>query len=831
MKKLIQLAGVALLTLQLCALSCTAQTTTVINLPANPVTAAILQPATIVAGATNAFGTSNSPLSQLQDGTANVPLPYDCTRPSNSCYWLTSNPAVATISQVGLATGVSAGTATITYTSLVAGYAVTGSALLTVSAAPLIQIPTCATPPCALPPGTNGVAYSFTAVATGGTLPYTWSVSSGSFSACGVSLNASTGVISGTATTGSCTATLTVTDNSGGGDPPASIAVTLSITSTSMCGPPNYSCSSNSTAVIQTPAPPFNTSSSNGTTCVAGTSNGTGNGLLNSIGYDTSINPSGVDPYVRVSDCTQLSGQSVQATPTGGDNDEASNCAERTDTSTDCASATLHYILGIYGGVPFVEGIQKNGSGIYQVVAPFPSSSGSSQIPPPRGASAFSNQNHLILFMEAANSTCSGCSGDPTIYQLTLDGGTGHTPTTSESVLYDVGANCSPLPNGITFGQAYSGGFSHDYLDNKFTFDVSSVQILNLGVDTISVTNGSTAFTISGPSLLPPNGADAYATAKVNGVSYIIASGNTTTTGNFTTPYTGSTGSGVSVQIVGGQGSGIYQIEVQLSPAGCAVKNLYTGTSVGSGALASTATGTLDSGCVGMHIHDSFMVRDGSYTQVSGASTGTGCGTQSIFPQFGTLHEVVCSGTVAGSGLNLCVGGHDAFGWHNIVITQNPAFVSFPPQNANSATPFAVFGNIPISGATANCQNHFSWRNATSGDTQPIIFGSDNNNYSTSGTTSTYGYPTMNEIGALFSNGTIRRFGHNFILGPGNGSGCGTANVGPFDNLANLFQGADGIGYEDQSGHFWIQTTSFLGQFGKDAKGYTRTDLVLVQQQ
>ncbi|HTW61905.1 MAG TPA: putative Ig domain-containing protein [Terracidiphilus sp.] len=48
--------------------------------------------------------------------------------------------------------------------------------------------------------GTEGVAFSQTMVASGGTPPYTWSVSSGSLPA-GLTLNASTGVISGTPTT------------------------------------------------------------------------------------------------------------------------------------------------------------------------------------------------------------------------------------------------------------------------------------------------------------------------------------------------------------------------------------------------------------------------------------------------------------------------------------------------------------------------------------------------------------------------------------------------------------------------------------------------------
>jgi hypothetical protein len=78
--------------------------------------------------------------------------------------------------------------------------------------------PTPPTPPSvgtsSLPGGTTGVAYSATLSATGGTTPYSWSVSSGSLPA-GLSLGAATGIISGTPTAaGSSTFTVRVTDSS-----------------------------------------------------------------------------------------------------------------------------------------------------------------------------------------------------------------------------------------------------------------------------------------------------------------------------------------------------------------------------------------------------------------------------------------------------------------------------------------------------------------------------------------------------------------------------------------------------------------------------------------
>ncbi|MGZ5018005.1 MAG: DUF4082 domain-containing protein [Methylobacter sp.] len=132
--------------------------------------------------------------------------------------WSSSAATVATVNSTGLATGLTAGSSTITATS----GSVNGNTTLTVNAAPLTITST-----SPLPNGTLNAAYPATTLTeSGGTSPYTWSIT-GSMPA-GLSLNASTGVISGTPTAlGTSNFTAKVTD---GASPAATATKPLSIT-------------------------------------------------------------------------------------------------------------------------------------------------------------------------------------------------------------------------------------------------------------------------------------------------------------------------------------------------------------------------------------------------------------------------------------------------------------------------------------------------------------------------------------------------------------------------------------------------------------------------
>ena len=177
----------------------------------------------ILSGATQQFTATGT----YSDGsTRNV---------TSQATWTSSNTGVATINAGGLATGVSVGTTTISAT--LAG--VVGSTTLTVQPAQLVITTT------SLPTGVVNVAYTGTLTAANGTLPYTWSLASGSLPS-GLTLNMASGVITGRPTaSGIFSFTAQVRDT---GNPIQTATKPLSITITSTSTPTVVTIWSSTTA-------------------------------------------------------------------------------------------------------------------------------------------------------------------------------------------------------------------------------------------------------------------------------------------------------------------------------------------------------------------------------------------------------------------------------------------------------------------------------------------------------------------------------------------------------------------------------------------------------
>jgi hypothetical protein len=129
--------------------------------------------------------------------------------------WTVSAGSLPVGLTLGANTGIISGTpqlpgsATFTVTATDVNK-ITGQAAYTLTVSGPVTITT-----TSLPDGTIGTAYSQTLAATGGTTPYTWAVTTGTLPA-GLTLAASTGIISGTPTAAAISSfTVTVTDAGG----------------------------------------------------------------------------------------------------------------------------------------------------------------------------------------------------------------------------------------------------------------------------------------------------------------------------------------------------------------------------------------------------------------------------------------------------------------------------------------------------------------------------------------------------------------------------------------------------------------------------------------
>lgn len=184
-------------------------------------------PALTVSTSSLAAGTMGSAYNQSLQATGGVPS-YTWALTGGSL------PTGLTLSSSGVISGTPSGTFTgtsnftVTATDSQTPTHATASANLSISvSAPPLSVKT-----NSLAAGTLGTAYSATLQATGGITPYSWAVVTGSLPQ-GLSLNASTGLISGTPTgsqTGAISFTVQVTDSETGTGNPKTATAVLSIT-------------------------------------------------------------------------------------------------------------------------------------------------------------------------------------------------------------------------------------------------------------------------------------------------------------------------------------------------------------------------------------------------------------------------------------------------------------------------------------------------------------------------------------------------------------------------------------------------------------------------
>jgi Divergent InlB B-repeat domain len=598
------------------------------------------------------------------------------------------------------------------------------------------------------------------------------------------------------------------------------------------CGPPTYSCSYQGTNTVQTPnTPPITSPLSSGMNCVAGTANGSGNGLYNSVGYDTSLNPLGLNPITRLTDNCMGSGYPFASTASGGDNDSGSNCAQRgvtpgsVFTTTICAITNTYFITLTLDGCPYVEALQVINSQI-QVVAPISATKGPGFTTPVCGDFSWSHTNPAITYNTPS-------SGVPTIYQTTWtwSGVPGTTVAYSQTSLYNLQTLC-PLP--ASFSTTWASSTSSDITDQYFTLALSNTGGQNTGVymvflDTTSatptcavyVTGGTTSaagtMACNGANCPPPSALASFAPGCLFTIHDVFMLQNA------------ANGFGYIPLSTGGQTSGHTCVTDKpvWQPYG---PQLLQGTIKGTkGGLVFTgghySTGYNNIGVINnpyfysvpasgvMAVSDTLTVAINGSPAVQGAFFTTPLPLGSIGP---------------GSSLVIDTGANqETVSVISILNAESPPVITFfnaiflknHPRGVtitNIATPFTTF--------SLNCENHFSQQNANPAETNPIVGSSASNNYTTSSLTSTYpatGGQWFNEVyvaGGILGS-TVGRITHNFILGEGNTGGCGTNDVGPFDNGNTNFDASQAIGDVTQDGAIFWWSSSFLGQLGTDALG------------
>jgi hypothetical protein len=136
--------------------------------------------------------------------------------------------------------------------------------------------------------------------------------------------------------------------------------------------------------------------------------------------------------------------------------------------------------------------------------------------------------------------------------------------------------------------------------DQWFEMGLSNVTQLAAGLDTINLTNGSTAFTVTGSQALDTTGTLANALLTINGTfgKYAMAAGNGSFSGNLTTPWTGANGSySLSIAVDQGTGEDVviwHAVATAQYPAGCIHLNTGSGMVTADFGFNGVVTGTTD---------------------------------------------------------------------------------------------------------------------------------------------------------------------------------------------------------------------------------------------
>jgi hypothetical protein len=310
-------------------------------------------------------------------------------------------------------------------------------------------------------------------------------------------------------------------------------------------------------------------------------------------------------------------------------------------------------------------------------------------------------------------SSPSGSPASATFYNFAA-GSTGSWGTTSANCLISTAA---PVWNELW-------GPNKSPADAAVSFATSLVQQINAGIDTISVTNGSTAFTIAGPTPLRTDGTNTDALITINGVANTYAIATVAAggmSGTLTTTYSGTTGSGISMSIPGAQGSGM-DVVVYKPGIGCYHLNIGTGTVTADAGTTGAVTGTTDRA----YIHGHRLTPDGNHVFISAAVCVPGtCVAPSPMGYLWTIGTTSVVSLCASP--NQC-SGHNVDGFSDEV---NQGGI-FPQSQIRTLSSLPSFTNImpnppiPLSPACpGQLDTHLAWQDVDAADSYPFILTSE----------------------------------------------------------------------------------------------------------